>query len=155
VRSRRRGRRWGGSSARPYPGSPRGRPRAVGPPSRKASRQRERSATVSQSSRDTSSISSPFSTRNTALRLHSADIRRFGPGTDPSPRAFGARRGAGAVRLPVRHRQLLTLAKQAERVVLANSRPGKSSPAIEMPKGQLDRQNPCHRDFIAVTTTSD
>ena len=83
------------------------------------------SAAGTPSSRDSSSRSSPYSRRSTALRLRLADIRRFAPRGRPfSASVWSALRRAGPVRLAIRHRHLLALPKQAERGVSANRGPG-------------------------------
>src|SRR4051812_36768044 len=61
------------------------------PAARKASRQPLSSAAVTPSPRETSSRSSPRSSRSTASRLRPADMRRRGVGAGPPPPARGAR----------------------------------------------------------------
>src|SRR5687767_13988658 len=61
------------------------------PPARNWSRQPLSSAAVTPSARETSSRSSPRSSRSTASCLHRADIRRRGSGVGPSPPAWWAR----------------------------------------------------------------
>src|SRR3954454_23272327 len=61
------------------------------PAARKASRQPLSSAAVTPSPRETSSRSSPRSSRSTASRLRPADMRRRGVGAGPPPPAWVAR----------------------------------------------------------------